>query len=329
VSLFYNHSNNVGQPGLNQRILPHQNPPPPPSGVTNDVGVMLTFLEGRAFIRTTAFQTYQEGATGVSLNQAANRIWIPHNRILDALLAAQHITPDQYAASILGEDGVLVGLADVRNKGIETSVSLNLSRNITSMFNFSYTKVNRSNIMPEVDGWMEEARKVWTATPASGSLVTATGATVSAEAAEVARLTEKVRDFYGFGYGERPYKANATARYTFSEGMMKGTFVGGGVRWQSKPKLGRRVASYAPDSSPIFGETVYGAEDFKMDAFVGHRRRVAFAGLSSRLTIQLNVRNLTNEDEPMPLRYNAQFTGYSRLILQEPRSYRLSLGFDF
>jgi len=56
---------------------------------------------------------------------------------------------------------------------------------------------------------------------------------------------------------------------------------------------------------------------------------VGLAGRETDLTLQLNVKNLTNENEFMPLRYNANFSGYARVILVEPRQFRGSISLSF
>jgi hypothetical protein len=66
-----------------------------------------------------------------------------------------------------------------------------------------------------------------------------------------------------------------------------------------------------------------------MDAFVGYRRKVSIIGRSPELTMQVNVTNLTGEDEWMPLRYNANHTGLTRVLLFEPRKIRLTVGLNF
>ena len=66
-----------------------------------------------------------------------------------------------------------------------------------------------------------------------------------------------------------------------------------------------------------------------MDAFVGYRRKVTFGNRAADLTLQLNVTNLTDEDELMPLRYNPNRTGYARALLYEPRKFRLTAGLAF
>lgn len=58
---------------------------------------------------------------------------------------------------------------------------------------------------------------------------------------------ERLRMIGEFGFGERPYKVNASGKYTFTEGRLKNVFVGGGVRWMSEPKLDRQVIGTADD----------------------------------------------------------------------------------
>lgn len=138
-----------------------------------------------------------------------------------------------------------------------------------------------------------------------------------------------IREYYGFGYGERPYKANVSGRYRFTEGILRNVFAGGGVRWQGESKLGRRIVGRNAAGKRIFGETIYGPENFKMDAFVGYRREVSLRGFSPELTVQVNVTNLTDEDEVMPLRYHVLHSGYARVLLFEPRRVRLTVGLEF
>ena len=334
VSLFYNHANNNAQPPLNARVLPDERLPPPFEGNSDDYGFMLNLLDGKIFLRATAYRTSQEKASGgtfvIGLNSGENNLVAPSTRILDTLLAAGRINTAQYNEHLIGDEANLTGTSDVRNEGYEVSTWFNLTRNLTGVFNFSYTKTDRSSIVPEFEGWFERENAFWHATPGAGSLVSPTSnSTIDQEAASLQRVMVGIREFYGFGYGERPYKANLSARYSVTEGWLKGAFLGGGVRWQSEPKLGRKLVGRTVEGLRLLGDILYGPEDFKLDAFVGYRRKLSLRRLSPELTLQLNVTNLTDEDEVMPLRYNPTGSGYLRVLLYEPRKFRFTAGLSF
>jgi iron complex outermembrane recepter protein len=333
-SVFYNHSTNNAQPPLNVRVLPDETLPPPFEGVSDDYGFMLNLLEGKIFVRATAFHTSQEKASGgtfaIGLNSGENNIVAPTTRILDALLAAGRISQADYQAHLVGDESNLQAMSDIRNKGFELSTWFNVTRNLTGVFNFSYTRTDRSSIAPEFEGWYERERAFWLQSPGAGALVNSTsGTTVAEEVEGIADIMRGVRDFYSFGYGERPYKANVSGRYSFTEGRLRGAFAGLGVRWQSEAKLGRRITGRDAAGNRIFGETITGPEDFKMDAFVGYRRTLALRSFKPEMTVQLNVTNLTAEDEVVPLRYNPLLSGYARVMLFEPRKIRLTVGLQF
>ena len=218
----------------------------------------------------------------------------------------------------------------MRNNGYELSTWFNVSKTLTAVFNFSYTKSDRSRIVPEFEGWLERENAFWHGTPGAGSLRNATSnSTIDQEIESLVRVMEGIREFYGFGYGERPFKANLSGRYSFTEGRLKGIFVGGGARWQNRSKLGRTLLGRTTEGLRILGETIYGPEDFKLDAFIGYRRKIGLKKLNSEFTLQVNVTNLTDEDEVMPLRYNTTGTGYLRVLLHEPRELRFTAGLVF
>ena len=331
LSAFYNEADNASQASQNQRILPDELVPPPPKGVGRDFGLMLDVLEGRWFVRATAFRTSRIQTTGINITAEPNNIRAPTQRILDTLLTNDRITATEYTAHLLGDSGGnLAGLSDSVTTGFEVSNWLNPTRNLTAVVNFSYTKVDRSRIVPEFDVWFPRETAFWLRTPGAGKLVNSvSAATVDEEMVELRRIINDVRDFNSFGYGERPYKANASGRYTFLGGRLKGVFVGGGVRWQGTSKLGRRVLARDAKGTPTYGETYIGPQDFKMDAFAGYRRKLAVGSFRPELTFHLNVSNLTDEDEVMPLRYNANKSGYARVLLLEPRRFRLTVSAGF
>ena len=63
------------------------------------------------------------------------------------------------------------------------------------------------------------------------------------------------------------------------------------------------------------------------DAFAGYRTRVPRTKLP--LTLQLNVKNVSNSYIATVGRYNDDYTGLRRVYLNEPRSYRLTATTEF
>ena len=59
-SVFYNHGTNNSQPPLNARVLPDETLPPPFDGKSDDYGFMVNLLDGKFFVRGTAFEASQE-----------------------------------------------------------------------------------------------------------------------------------------------------------------------------------------------------------------------------------------------------------------------------
>lgn len=331
LSTFYNQADNNSAPTFNRRVLPDELLPPAPSAVSKDYGLMLNLLDGRVFVRATTFRTTSQNGNFVGITGAEFGIDLPNNRILEALRDNNRISESDYTAHLLGDSGSnLFGLTDLSARGHEVATWVNLTKSLTAVLNFSHTKMARTRIVSEFEGWFERESAFWLRTPGAGSVVNPVSAsTVNQEVDELQRIIKDVRDYNTFNYGDRPYKANVSGRYTFLTGRLKGTFVGGGARWQGKSNIGRQITGRTAKGSAIYGETYVGPEDFKMDGFIGYRRKLAGQRYRPELTVQLNVTNLTAEDEVMPLRYNANKSGYSRVLLNEPRKFRLTMSAEF
>jgi hypothetical protein len=286
--------------------------------------MMVTLLGGRLYSRVTAFETSLNDSTGgnfvIRIDNGNYNLVAHSNEILQTLVANGRITvADQLAHRLDNEGGILQATSNIVNRGYEMSTWLNLNRNITAGFNYSYTRTDRSNVFGEFDPWFAREKAYWTQTPGAGSLASpSSGATIDQKIAEIQQLAGDLRDFYNFGYGESPHRANVTGRYTFTERRLKGVFIGGGMRWQDRAKLGRNST-----------RTIWGPEDFKVDAFIGYRGPLPLRNRKAELTAQVNVTNLTDEPSLVPLRYNALQTGYTRVLLNEPRAFRFTLRIGF
>jgi outer membrane receptor protein involved in Fe transport len=126
--------------------------------------------------------------------------------------------------------------------------------------------------------------------------------------------------------GNRKYKWNVFTSYNFSEGALKGLMVGGGYSWQSKQPVG------VVNSSQIR----YSNDYWNTNGMVGYRfgKFERFPWVKN-LRLQLNVYNVTDDQEPQIHRYQSNdpaHPGYNvvlRMRTKEPRTWRLTASFDF
>ncbi len=118
--------------------------------------------------------------------------------------------------------------------------------------------------------------------------------------------------------GSRPDKFNPTGRYQFRENHPKGFTLGGAVRCRSANIMSYNRATGATTKG---NETVFG------DAFATYRRNTPWG--AGNLTLQLNVRNLTNSYLFGVGRRNADGNALRRIHLNEPRSFRFTTTLEF
>ncbi|MDO8540269.1 MAG: hypothetical protein Q7S40_07485 [Opitutaceae bacterium] len=108
-------------------------------------------------------------------------------------------------------------------------------------------------------------------------------------------------------FRQRIWRANLFTNYRFTESWLKGLNVGGGVRWFDKPVTTGYYQRVFPNGSmgddvtrPIPGE----AQTF-VDLLMGYGGRTKFlGGRAIGWRVQLNVRNLLDNDDIEPIRSN-------------------------
>jgi len=139
----------------------------------------------------------------------------------------------------------------------------------------------------------------------------------------------------------RLYRANFTTRYTFSEGRLKGFYVGGGARWRDKTAIGygTRVATGSellftggflqPTDTLVINDLnspILGPDELFFDGNLGYERKLWKGKVGWR--IQLNIRNVLDNTDRVPQRLTS--TGaVSVFTLPEPRIFQLTNTFSF
>ena len=103
----------------------------------------------------------------------------------------------------------------------------------------------------------------------------------------------------------REWRWNAFTSYRFdSESRLKGWSVGGGARWQDKAAIGYPMIfdNELNDNRPDINNAHFGPSELNMDSFVRYKTRIF--GDKVDMTLTLNIRNLFDEDDLIPVAAN-------------------------
>ena len=318
LSVFYNESKNSGTPRLDRTVLPTGKTPPPTEGLGHDVGLMIDVLgDDRLFFRFGAFETRQTKDAaiipdGLSVNTSTSLGGTAMVNIYNVLLAAGRITQAQFDSELKFYNAATI---DAVTKGWEAEFIANPTKTLTLRLGVSYSERKRENFFEEVYGYFAEWEPKWRAAAAGDATLLAA---VNQQLANAHENIDAMAALQNSGFGTRPYKANLTARYRFTEGRLKGAFVGGAGRYQSRNLT--RI-------SQLNGREIWGTPTVFADSFAGYRFTVP--GRKIPMSVQLNIRNMFNSYLVGVGRLNAQENGYLRIYLNEPRNYRLTIGADF
>ncbi len=345
LSFFANQATNVAPAMTNRRVIANNfDVPNPVEGKGYDTGVMIRLLDNRFNARLTYFKGENPGNP---VNRG-NSVVVDHDRILSAQMTSinpttgrTYITPAEanekfvYQKSRGGTVGtyggaLLDGLSDDVTTGYEADLKFNPSRNWTFTGAFSYTKLARGNIFAEFDSWFAGVRPYLERFGSPAGLVDQNASPVNvAEHVERMQLAiDDVRNAGGFGFNNRPYKANMFTRYTLGAGKLRGVFLGGGVRWQSQNRVQRIVTGLSSLGRPQYGAVLYGPEILEVDALLGYSGKTDLFGERTNWRVQLNGYNVLNNREIQVLRYSADGTRLWRVTPRAPGSWRASFSVD-
>jgi outer membrane receptor protein involved in Fe transport len=317
-SVFYNTSENNGAPRFDRKVLPDGGVPPPITGSGRDMGVMIDFLgDNRYFLRAAYYKSEQLNDAsvipdGLTVNTSNSLGGDNLLNIVGALRDAGKLTAAQFDAQSITYNA---GIIDIFTKGYETEFVANPTRNLTVRLGYSYTDRKRGNFYKEIFAFYAKKFPEWRALAAGNpSLLNTVNNEIATIESELAFQTTR----QSAPFGTRPHKANITGRYSFTESRLKGTFVGGSVRYQSRNFV-------STDSTT--GRDYWGTPTVFADAFAGYRSRLPWRKLP--YNVQLNVTNVTNSYLVGVGRYNTTYNGLFRVYLNDPRAYRLTVGIDY
>ncbi len=367
LSLIANRSTNVGVPSFNRTVFPNGTLATAPEGQGADYGLGLDLLGGRLNAKLVAFESNERGSTGAygATGSFTNR----NARVMDAFATALvgaglPYTQAQwdtlrrtYTPPVSGS------LADFDSKGYEARITANLTRNWRLVANYSYNDSARSKLYGEAIAWY--GLKAGTATPvqqgvtqnAAGqfvvngaafepagtvakwielgaqrpaanpsTLTTSTGVTVAQEIFNLVDEVNGEKQDQEKRWGLRPHKVSLFTAYDFKEGRLRGFTFGGGWRWRSANVIGADAA----------GREITGRALVNTDLLL--RYQTKFARLPGRVSFQINVMNLLDRRDPIPVRLltadayqlpGGRGTAYGRLDLVDPREVRFTTTWSF
>jgi outer membrane receptor protein involved in Fe transport len=322
-SFHYSKSQNF-QPA-DARIDIYGNSIQPPGGTSEDRGFSLSFLEGKL---QTRFNWYETASSRASLGLENTLIDVDARIIrynnAAALAAAGWQGPSQIVKDLVNwrevqtpsevsgvnvsfqRPGNMSDTQSTESKGFEFESTFNPTNNWRIAVNVSQQKASRADIAPVTRKYVAERLAEWT-TGRTGELLSdesgqplrtrvyerllnGVNATAAREGQNVSELRE--------------WRWNAITNYTFSRtSRLSGWNVGGAVRWQDNVGIGYPIIDADVEGRtlelPDLANPYMGPSDLKFDAWVGYGRKLWKEKV--RWSIQLNVRDVLNEDELVPV----------------------------
>jgi iron complex outermembrane receptor protein len=294
---------------------------PTPKGRSQDVGFKLDVLKQRLFLTATYFETksQKEYAATSATTAAINIIW-------DGLESAGVLRANNIA---LGDvRGLATGeTSDGRTSGYEVELTANLTSTWRTYANFSDEKTERTNIGQEVQAYFANFRPFFErflTVPVAGGAGTV--------ANQLTRADNAAYTSFVVADGRRPAgqiqrKGNLRTNYEFSGQRLKGFSIGGGVRYLGRPVVGYFASGTA--ATGVQRRLFEGPEQVFVDVSAGYRRRLgSVLGRKVQWSLQLNVNNLLDNDDIVPIRKasDGELVFYR---FNAPRSWMLTSRFMF
>ncbi|MEM9158176.1 MAG: hypothetical protein AAGB46_03930 [Verrucomicrobiota bacterium] len=125
----------------------------------------------------------------------------------------------------------------------------------------------------------------------------------------------------------RQNRWNMNFMYRFTEGKFKGFRVGGGYRWREAPAIGFRPQIVNGATVPDTSVLLYGEEEKFLDLSFGYRGNAEWLG-DRRYTVNLNIRNVLDDGDPVPSRRDFFTNEPLTLVRVQGRQASLSFGVE-
>lgn len=378
LSLIANMSNSIGFPDFNRTLFPTGVPTPPPEGEGVDFGIGFNLLDNRISGRLVYYETDEIGLSdGAAAGGQYDRIVNLASSVVDEGILSQAEWDALDAERLYSRNGNNGDVRDKFSEGFELSLTANVTDNWRMVFNASKTDRIATNVRrltaehiglvldPDTDADLGQvlypfdttARTIDVSgfgsdgtisqllghiqtligTPSAGGAthvgaITTTGNnTVYSDLERTVANLNNTRLGQQKRWGLRPYRANLWNTYDFNEGRLRGFSVGAGVGWQDRMTIGQDETTQEVWKSRALWNT---------DAMIRYRWAEGVGPFDGRFSVQLNIKNLLDDDEIIPVsympsrgpRYELPYDrgeAYSTFSIPQGRSWRLSATYEF
>lgn len=317
LSFFANGSENLGLPNFSQKLGVASALPPPPEGSGRDYGVTLTLLDGKAFARIARFEVTDENRADA---MGVNNFFTPNYNELMASLTGLY-TPAQLAAysELAPTSDANADLINYEAEGYEARINANITNNLRLVANVSITESSKNSAYPYTRRMLEQLGQFISDVQAANP-GTDLDALVGAQYRTLVTEMESRSIDFEQDFGNRKYKGSLFANYRFSDGVLKGLGASFGARYQGRIAAGTDTAT---------GTKYWGNSYVQYDAALSYRTKLRLLGdAAQELNLQLNVKNLFDNDDLLILRY-ADGTTVERFTFQDPRQISLTVSMKF
>lgn len=304
----------------------------PVTGSTEEKGFTVSFLKERLVLRANWYETLELGANAGLTSNFVSMVRTEVSLIANIPELVQYNpfnTPNiqkllQYPAlpasvmsllnvSINPENGTstlspptgLTVTTDRSSTGFEFELMGRLTRNWNVMFNASKQSVTSVNTGALYLDYVKERMPVWEEFkdyPRSD-----TDSTSVLEAIAITSLVSARKLILQDGSPRsdevRKWRFNLVSNYIFpQDSRLKGINIGGAVRWQDKVAVGYPIVNdaelgYLPDVK----HPIYGPAETNVDAWIGYILPKRFLSNKVSCKIQLNIRNVFDKEDLIPV----------------------------
>jgi len=308
---------------------------PTSSGETEDYGISFSLLKNRVFARITKYETSQNNLADSRVTGPYNWFFnlIPQqvyaNNTIEAIEATNfpNLLPDPQIQAARGwqfiteSDGSVrlefeTGSGDVIDavsKGYEYELTANLTQNWRLTFNAAKQEAVRTGTAQTGIEEVQRLADAWTSDFAIGGDpdVPGSGLVENNNNGIRGRTLQQLTILNGFLVQDgkaadelREWRFNLITNYTFADdSKLKGFGIGGALRWQDEVVIGYDLRN---DSElglvPDLSRPAFGPSETITDVWFRYRMPDIWKGID--WTLQLNIRNVLDKDDLIPVFYN-------------------------